>query len=155
MWSKLRLNVETENRFHCFPSPSLISNSCSKSQSCTEALLFFLLCASQCNLARSCSKHHFSEHKKTSNSPDTPISQNSQIVALNTICLELWEWGHRQEMLAGLITNVFAAGACIVWLEAQASLTEKECPEVFQTVKDILRSQLHSSPSYQWVGASS
>lgn len=25
--------------------------------------------------------------------------------------------GHRQEMLAGLITNVFAAGACIVWLE--------------------------------------
>lgn len=87
----------------------------------------FSLCASQCSSAGPRPKHHSSEHEKTSNSPDTPPSKSSpmapytqnaeerEIPALQGIRLR--ERGHRQEMLAGLSTNVSAAGACIVWLE--------------------------------------
>lgn len=34
-----------------------------------------------------------------------------------------------RKMLAWPVANVFAAGLSIVWLEAWASLREKECPE--------------------------
>lgn len=47
--------------------------------------------------------------------PYTQNAEEREIPALQGILLR--EPGHRQEMLAGLSTNVSAAGACIVWLE--------------------------------------
>lgn len=47
--------------------------------------------------------------------PSKQNAESREIPALQGILLR--ERGHRQEMLAGLITNVLAAAACIVWLE--------------------------------------
>lgn len=112
-----------------FALPQVLLNSCSKvtktPELCQGPVLLHLCLTVP--LARPCPKYHSSEHRETSNPSEhlparalqmlsyTHNAEDREIPALQGILLR--ERGHRQEMLAGLGTNVSAAGACIVWLE--------------------------------------
>lgn len=58
------------------------------------------------------------------------------------------EWGHRQETLAGLITNVSAAGACIVWLEG-VGFSQRE--RMSRSISDSKRHSLRPATQLSFI----
>lgn len=127
--------------------------------SCTKAMVF-LFCAPRYSSAGPCSKHHPSGHKRTRTSPDTASGWSSQTASCDTECGEegnsssaghcTQERGHRQEMLAGLLTSVCAAGPCIVWLEGVGfSQTEG----MSSSIADSKRHSLQPAPQLPFIPA--